>query len=129
MTFHSHSDVPVPYGKIVRRQGGGLAELTDYHSTKPLLAATLQSHCGGVSGRFDYLDQLVEHLQVDVWGACGSRYNQSFSCPGWAQECPGLTEYKFYLSFENSLCSEYLTEKLWWNAIGRVRYILSFKSH
>ena len=81
MTFHSQSDVPVPYGRIVRRQGGGQTELTDYHSTKPLLAATLQSHCGGVSGRFDYLDQLVEHLQVDVWGACGSRYNQLFSCP------------------------------------------------
>lgn len=118
MTFHSQSDVPVPYGRIVRQQDIQ-GETTDYHSTKPLLVATLQSHCGGDSGRFDYLDELVKHVQVDVWGKCGARYKQSHPCPGWAQECEGLTKYKFYLSFENTLCSEYITEKLWWNAIGR----------
>jgi len=118
MTFQTHSDVPVPYGRIIRKLDKEETD-TDYYSSKPLLAATLQSHCAGQSGRFDYLDKLVEHVQVDVWGKCGKRYNQSFSCPGWAQECKGLTQYKFYLSFENSLCSDYLTEKLWWNAIGR----------
>ena len=29
---------------------------------------------------------------------------------------------KFCLSFENSLCSEYITEKLWYGAIARVRH-------
>ena len=62
----------------------------------------------------------ISHYQVDVFGKCGSRYNQSHSCPDWAQECAGLTMYKFYLALENSVCSEYFTEKLWWGAIGRV---------
>jgi len=128
MTFHSHSDVPVPYGRIVKATHPGAP--TDYYSTKPLLAATLQSHCGGDSGRFDYLDELVNHMKVDVWGKCGARYNQSFPCPGWAKECKGLTKYKFYLSFENTLCSEYITEKLWWNALARhsVPVVLGGKS-
>ena len=64
---------------------------------------------------------IVLYPQVDVWGKCGSRYNRSFSCPGWAQECAGLTDYKFYLAFENSLCYEYVTEKMWYGAIARVR--------
>ena len=65
--------------------------------------------------------------KVDVWGDCGKRYNQSFSCLGpftWTEEppkgCLGLTQYKFYLAFENSLCLEYVTEKPWWNAIAMV---------
>ena len=75
MTFHSQSDVPVPYGRIVPRwrEGGkspdssepdDYPDYPDYHASKPLLAATLQSHCGGDSGRFDYLDELVRYLQV-----------------------------------------------------------------
>ena len=64
MTFHSHSDVPVPYGRIVKATHPG--DPTDYYSTKPLLAATLQSHCGGDSRRFDYLDELVNHMKVRI---------------------------------------------------------------
>ena len=65
MTFHSTSDVPVPYGRMIKRKRSlNLSEIKDYYSTKPKLAATLQSHCGGDSGRFAYLDEIVKHGQV-----------------------------------------------------------------
>ena len=43
------------------------------------------------------------------------------TCAGhFMRDCPDLNDYKFYLAFENSLCSEYITEKLWWNAYSKV---------
>ena len=42
-------------------------------------------------------------------------------CKGhFRRDCPDLFEYKFYLAFENAPCSEYITEKLWWNAFSKV---------
>ena len=66
MTFMHHSDVPVPYGRIVHRQVDSKNQVEDVYSTKPKLVATLQSHCGGGSGRFEYIDQLVKYLQVSI---------------------------------------------------------------
>ena len=45
----------------------------------------------------------------------------SMTCAGhFMRDCPDLDDYKFYLAFENSLCSEYITEKLWWNSFSKV---------
>jgi alpha-1,3-fucosyltransferase len=47
-------------------------------------------------------------VEIDVYGACGN-----FSCPMKSVECDEMlnSTYKFYFSFENNLCSDYLTEK------------------
>jgi hypothetical protein len=38
-------------------------------------------------------------------------------CPGhFNANCLALSEFKFYLAFENSNCREYLSEKVFWNA-------------
>ena len=92
----------------------------------------MSSNCKTQSARFSLLDRLVAVLPgIHVWGKCGRRYNQTHhGCGGWAQRCPALAKYKFYLALENSLCSEYLTEKLWWNALGEgaVPVVLGGKS-
>jgi len=51
------------------------------------------------------MQQLID---IDIYGKCGN-----LSCNG--PECDRLltTTYKFYLSFENSLCQEYVTEKFY----------------
>ena len=55
-------------------------------------------------------------LQIDVLGKCGGR-NQNSKIPnraiGWEAAYQILAkQYKFYLSFENTICYEYITEKL-----------------
>ena len=45
----------------------------------------------------------------------------NLTCEGhFMRDCPDLIDYKFYLAFENAPCSEYITEKLWWNAYSKV---------
>ena len=73
----------------------------------------LVSHCKTQSQREDYVEALRQHIDVDVYGECGN-----MSCGSKHQRMPPCAEeilnhkYRFYLSFENSLCQDYVTEKL-----------------
>ena len=97
MSFHSSSDVPVPYGRVVRGTGRTGRDIgVEEKEARPELAAIMQSHCAGQSGRFSLLDRLVTALPgLHVWGNCAKRYNQSHpGCSTWAQRCPQLANYK-----------------------------------
>ena len=51
-----------------------------------------------------------KHIPVDVFGECGNK-----NCDQHKKGCHQYLEdnYKFYLSFENALCTDYVTEKLY----------------
>ena len=59
--------------------------------------------------REKYVKQMKKLVNVDIYGKCGklkcSRTNQTECYLNLEQD------YKFYLSFENSLCVDYVTEK------------------
>jgi alpha-1,3-fucosyltransferase len=67
------------------------------------------SNCGGLSNRLSYINELKQYISVDVYGKCGR------TCPN-VPDCRQhvYSTYKFYLSFENSLCDEYVTEKFFY---------------
>ena len=72
--------------------------------------AWLVSNCKTDSHRELYVKELQKHVPVDVFGKCGNPLN----CTKGRDECfvEIASSYQFYLSFENSLCKDYATEKL-----------------
>lgn len=67
------------------------------------------SHCGVISRRDELAEKLKDFIDVDIYGECGN-----LKCPRGSAHCDTMlnTTYHFYLSFENTLCVDYITEKL-----------------
>ena len=112
MTYRRDSDIPVPVSEVFQKP---VTEAT-YQMKYPFANRTrnvawVVSHCQTASKRELYAHALKRHIDVDIYGRCGER----MFCPRKLTRC--FTEnlpstYKFYLAFENSLCRDYVTEKL-----------------
>ncbi|XP_064489676.1 alpha-(1,3)-fucosyltransferase C-like [Ornithodoros turicata] len=78
---------------------------------KPKKVAWIVSNCKTFSQREDYVKALRRTIQVDVFGKCGRLKCKSkrFRC---YQDIG--KDYYFYLAFENSICKDYSTEKLFY---------------
>ncbi|XP_050298958.1 glycoprotein 3-alpha-L-fucosyltransferase A-like [Anthonomus grandis grandis] len=119
MTYRMDSDIPVPYGRTVLRKTNETVSDSNMLLLKrrDVLVAILGSNCGGQNHRWEYVRKLEQYIEVHSFGECG---NFKTACPGhFGADCPELNSYIFYLSFENSNCDEYVTEKLWWNAFHK----------
>ena len=81
----------------------------NYAAGKSKLAVWFVSHCKTDSRREFYVHLLKQHANIDIFGKCGKPF-----CPfDQLNDCYERIEidYKFYLSLENSLCRDYITEK------------------
>lgn len=114
-TYASYSDLPMPYGTHCKYAEKGNAwknetrlELLTKTGRKTSLVAWFSSNCHTKSRREKYVDELRKHIDVDVYGKCGE-----LNCSRGGDSCYKMLDvkYKFYLSFENSFCSDYVTEK------------------
>jgi len=83
---------------------------------KSKMAIWLVSNCKTPSNREEYVSKLRNHIKVDIFSKnkqCGG----VDGCPRDKNDavCYNTVErdYKFYLSFENSICDEYVTEKFY----------------
>lgn len=90
-------------------------DLTNYYGinikSKTKIAAWFVSNCKTSINREGYVRELQKHIPVDVFGKCLDNHK---SCPREVQgQCDKMLErdYLFYLSFENSFCPDYVTEK------------------
>ena len=129
MSYKLNSDIQFLYGRVRplhhsvaidhQQQVDDLIRLTHRSSrnsaaNKTRNVAWMVSHCDTASQRETYASELQKYIDVDIYGGCGS-----FSCrrnhTHWLSEphCYKMLaeKYKFYLSFENSICQDYVTEK------------------
>ncbi|ELU14470.1 hypothetical protein CAPTEDRAFT_133973 [Capitella teleta] len=85
----------------------------DYAEGKGHRVAWFVSHCDTQSRREKYAEALSKYIPVDIVGKCGNLTCGHKHKRGNCDETVINPNYKFYLSFENSLCQDYVTEKLW----------------
>jgi alpha-1,3-fucosyltransferase len=116
MTYRTDSDIHWPYGSVEKTSTDLPREIEKknkkYAKGKSKIAAWFVSNCFSESHREGYVQELRKHIKVDVYGICGD--DPSLQC--WdLDECYDMLEsdYKFYLSFENSYCRDYVTEKFY----------------
>ncbi|XP_069118755.1 alpha-(1,3)-fucosyltransferase C-like isoform X2 [Argopecten irradians] len=105
------SDVFTPYGSFapIRSQSDIDTRPINW-ANKTRIAAWFVSKCKTPGRREDFVRLLQHHTNVHIYGKCGN-----LSCPRSVHNnCLEQLKnhYLFYLSFENSLCADYLTEKV-----------------
>lgn len=112
MTYRLDSDVLDSYGNVTRKKVptyNNSESLRRVWSGKKILAIWPVSHCNTFGKREHFVEELRKYMRVDVYGKCGN-----YSCPR-SEECRQKfsKEYFFLLSFENTVCKDYVTEKLY----------------
>ncbi|NXA43229.1 FUT6 fucosyltransferase, partial [Eudromia elegans] len=115
MSYRRDSDIFSPYGELQ------LLEQPQPFSipAKSKLVAWVVSNWHTRLYRVKYYEELRQHIAVDVYG----QHHQRLPAE---QLLPTLAQYKFYLAFENSQHEDYITEKVWRNALlaGTVPVVL-----
>ncbi|XP_069821591.1 4-galactosyl-N-acetylglucosaminide 3-alpha-L-fucosyltransferase FUT6-like [Dendropsophus ebraccatus] len=106
MSYRADSDIFSPYGWLDPNQ----QEENFTIPVKTKLVAWAISNWNPQSRRVKYYQEFKQYLSIDVYG------RQHLSLPRDEHE-KILSQYKFYLSFENSIYEDYITEKLWMNAL------------
>ncbi|CAF1223150.1 unnamed protein product [Adineta ricciae] len=83
------------------------------------------SNCNSHSRREEYVLKLRSQpgIQVDIYGDCSSMFNSHIvpvQCKKGTPDCmeKTLSNYRFYLAFENSKCDTYITEKYWMQGLN-----------
>ncbi|CAL8090481.1 unnamed protein product [Orchesella dallaii] len=112
MSYRQDSDIYHPYKRILptSSKDNETKSINAIIKSKTKFVAWIVSNCHTEGKRENYVAELEKFIAIDIYGSCGD-----FSCPQKGEGCFEHIgqEYKFYLSFENSLCVDYITEKFY----------------
>ncbi|KAH9491735.1 hypothetical protein Btru_045681 [Bulinus truncatus] len=111
MSYRMDADITTYHGLVRKHKNKKEKNYQEILLKKKGLVAWMVSNCDVNSRRQDYVRELQKYIPVDIYGQCGS-----FQCPRASDnECLHKIniKYKFYLGFENNLCKDYITEKLY----------------
>ncbi|XP_013787383.1 alpha-(1,3)-fucosyltransferase C-like [Limulus polyphemus] len=114
ISYRRDSDVFVPYGRVIKRKQKKYVKLANFFENTTSVSWVV-SNCKTTGGREDYVKELKKHISVDIFGECGDELCVGKSNAMFRNLCYNhlATKYRFYLSFENSICKDYATEKLY----------------
>ncbi|OWF36239.1 alpha-(1,3)-fucosyltransferase 10-like [Mizuhopecten yessoensis] len=91
-------------------------ELQNRKGLAPVLF--VHSDCNVPSARDEYLSMLQKFIKVDVYGRCHTNKELPTHLRGMEKYQKKdffkfVAQYKFAFAFENAVCDDYMTEKLW----------------
>ncbi|CAI5686397.1 unnamed protein product [Oreochromis niloticus] len=102
LSYHLDSNILAPYGAMLPAEG----EENFVPPSKNKLVCWIVSNWNPGHVRVKYFNELQKHVKVQAYGqAFGKHISDN-------DFMPTITSCKFYLSFENSVHKDYITEKL-----------------
>ncbi|XP_009070488.1 PREDICTED: galactoside 3(4)-L-fucosyltransferase-like [Acanthisitta chloris] len=107
MSYRRDSDIFTPYGELQLLRQPQPVNIPP----KTKLVAWVISNWKEKSPRVKYYQELRKHIPVDIYG----RYHMPLPRD---KLLPTVSQYSFYLAFENSQHEDYITEKVWRNALS-----------
>jgi hypothetical protein len=112
-TYSMHSDFPNFYRNrfdqnFVWQRNLSFDRTHVYAKNKNILAFALISNYWDNSKRLDLIEEMKAFMPVRVFGSEREKCPPSVDCKAYL-----AAESKFYLAFENSICSEYISEKFY----------------
>ncbi|XP_063696920.1 glycoprotein 3-alpha-L-fucosyltransferase A-like [Culicoides brevitarsis] len=118
-TYRRDSDIVADYGtwQYYDPNVRQLPQTTNYAAGKRKKVAWFVTNCRAPNNRLEIALEMQKYIQVDIYGPCT---DSKLSCSRSREnECFEMLEkeYKFYLAFENSNCRDYMTEKVYKNAL------------
>lgn len=119
MTYHLDSDIPAPY-PTWREYGNFMSPPVPTPMKSREVALALYTASNPVQRRDDYVRELSRYVTVDSPGKCLHNKtipgftdgDNSWARRGFESIMGILPGYKFYLAFENSISTDYVTERL-----------------
>ena len=85
----------------------------NHAENKTGLVSWIVSNCKAPSKRNLYVKELMKYIPVDVFGRCSNKLIGTHRHDVGYEYLKRIKEYKFYLAFENQICRDYITEKVW----------------
>ncbi|NXL95053.1 FUT9 fucosyltransferase, partial [Alectura lathami] len=115
LTYRRDSDIQVPYGSMMVGTGSFTYEVP----SKEKLVCWVVSNWNPEHARVKYYNELSKYIEIHTYGQAFGDYINDKNL------IPTIATCKFYLSFENSIHKDYITEKLY-NALlaGSVPVVL-----
>jgi len=107
MEYTYDADLFLPYGRLEKRTTPVEKDYRAIFLRKTKMVAWVASNCHTSSKRELYVQELKKYnISVDIYGHCGGKWVDRNDVRKVINN-----DYKFYLSFENSFCKDYITEK------------------
>ena len=118
-TYHHQADIHIPFGLCEKIPKAKYVK-ADYTAGKRGLVSWFVSHCNTHNGRENYVEQLKKFIPINIRGECSMLGAWDGLCKSNQPSdnlCPAaiatINSHKFYLSFENSNCVDYISEKVY----------------